>query len=187
LSKNASFLAAKELLHQSELDVKIARSAFYPKLDLTASYSLNQKVTGWGMALNNSLDTTRIGLSLQLNLFDGFNTIVQKKISQISLHNQQLSIINQQLELEKSIISVFESYKNSLLVLDLEKKVVEAAELNFKRTKELFNLGQVTTTQFREAQINLIRSRSDMTTAKFDAKLREIELKQLTGQLIPDK
>lgn len=187
LSKNASFLASKEFLYQSELEVKIAKSAFYPRLDLTASYGLSEKITGWGLALNNSTDTTRIGLSLQLNLFDGFNTIIQKKISQINLQNRTLSLKIQQQELEKSIISAFESYRNSLLVLNLEKKVVKAAELNFKRTKELYNLGQVTTTQFREAQINLIRSRSEMTTAKFEAKLREIELKQLTGQLIPSR
>lgn len=187
LSRNASFLASKEFLYQSELDVKIAKAAFYPRLDLTASYGLSQQVTGWGLALNNSIDTTRIGLSFQLNLFDGLNTMVQKKISRINLNNQQLSILHEQLELERSIISALESYKNSLQVLDLEKKVVEAAELNFKRTKELYNLGQVTTTQFREAQINLIRSRSDKTSAKFDAKLREIELKQLTGQLMPEE
>ena len=67
---------------------------------------------------------------------------------------------------------------------DLEKKYVEASELNFKRTRELYSLGQVTTTQFREAQLNLIRSRSNVATAKYEAKIKEIDLLRLTGQLI---
>jgi outer membrane protein len=88
------------------------------------------------------------------------------------------------LNLQKEVISAYESYQNSLLVLDLEKKYLEAADLNFKRTRELYNLGQVTTTQFREAQLNLIRSRSNVSTAKFEAKINEIELLRLTGQLV---
>ena len=88
------------------------------------------------------------------------------------------------MNLEKEVTSAYESYRNSLLVMDLEQKYLEAAELNFKRTRELYNLGQVTTTQFREAQLNLIRSRSNVATARYEARLKEIELLRLTGQLL---
>ena len=66
----------------------------------------------------------------------------------------------------------------------LEEKNLESAELNFKRTQELFNLGQVTTTQFREAQLNLISARNNISSAKYTAKLLEIELMRLSGQLL---
>ena len=88
------------------------------------------------------------------------------------------------LNLENDVTSAFESYKNSLQVMELQKRSVEAAQLNFKRTLELYNLGQVTTTQFREAQLNLIRSRYNLSTAKYSAMLKEIELLRLSGQLI---
>ncbi|MCK4835453.1 MAG: TolC family protein, partial [Candidatus Aminicenantes bacterium] len=187
LSHNALFLAATERLKQTRLELKIAKAAFYPRLDLSASYGLNQSTNGWRMTLNDAVETTRIGLNLKLNIFDGFNVRVEKTIAQIQVKNQQLSVEEAQLNLEKKVISAFESYKNSLQVLELEKKVVSAAELNFKRTRELYNLGQVTTTQFREAQINLIRSRSDLSSAKYQAKLKEIELLQLTGELSSER
>ena len=71
------------------------------------------------------------------------------------------------------------------MVLDLESSSLEAAKLNFKRTQELYHLGQVTTTQFREAQLNLIRAKSSMSWAKYEAKLNEIILMKLSGRLLP--
>jgi len=186
LSSNASYLSTLEYLRQLQLDVKISSSVFYPRLVFSASYGLNQSIEGWGISLNDPQENTRIGLNLQLNLFDGFKNIVQRKIAKIELKNQELTVRDQRLTLEKKVINVYEAYKNNLLELDLQKQYVEAAKLNFKRTQELYNLGQVTTTQFREAQINLIRSRSNVSTAKYEAKLKEIELIQLTGQLILD-
>lgn len=187
LESNASYLSALEYLRQLQLDVKISASVFYPQLDITGSYGLSQSMEGWGITLNDPQENTRIGLNLQLNIFDGFKNLIQRKIAKIELKNQELSVNDQRLTLKNQLINSHEAFKNKLLELELEKQYVNAAELNFKHTQELFKLGQVTTTQFREAQINLIRSRSSVATAKYDAKLKEIELLQLSGQLTPEK
>jgi outer membrane protein TolC len=185
LERNASYLTALEYLRQLRLDVRISASVFYPRLDITGSYGLSQSSDGWKINLNDPIENSRIGLNLKLNIFDGLKNLVQQKIAKIEYHNQELTVSDQRLILEKQVINSHEAYKNKLLELELEKQYVDAAELNFRRTQELYNLGQVTTTQFREAQINLIRSRSNVATAKYDAKLKEIMLLQLTGQLTP--
>ena len=185
LEGNASYLTALEYLRQLRLDVRISASVFYPRLDITGSYGLSQSSDGWGINMNDPVENSRIGLTLKLNIFDGLKNLVQQKIAKIEYHNQELTVNDQRLILEKQVINSHEAYKNKLLELELEKQYVDAAELNFRRTQELYNLGQVTTTQFREAQINLIRSRSNVATAKYDAKLKEIVLLQLTGQLTP--
>jgi len=187
LENNASYLSALEYLRQLQLDVKISASVFYPRLDITGSYGLNQSMEGWGITLNDPQENTSIGLNLQLNIFDGFKNLVHRKIAKVELKNQEFTVNDQRLTLKKQLINSYEAYKNKLLELELEKQYVASAELNFKRTQELFKLGQVTTTQFREAQINLIRSRSNVATAKYDAKLKEIELLQLTGQLTSEQ
>jgi outer membrane protein len=136
------------------------------------------------IGFNDAEPSLRIGATLSFNLFDGFQRKIQTQNAKIQQKNRELTWEETRLNLEKEVISAYESYQNSLLVLDLEKKYLEAADLNFKRTRELYNLGQVTTTQFREAQLNLIRSRSSVSTAKYEAKIKEIELLRLTGQLI---
>ena len=81
----------------------------------------------------------------------------------------------------------YDAYQNSRLVLDLETQNLEAAELNFQRSRDLYRLGQATGTQFREAQLNLIRSKNRLQTAKYNAKLNELTLLKLSGQLVGEE
>lgn len=184
LAHNAALLAAEKRLLQSGYDLKIARAQFLPRLDFSGSYGFSQTAPQFRIGLNDAAPSLRLGTSLIFTLFDGFKRKIASKNARIEQKNRQLSLAESRLNLEKEVTSAYESYQNSLLVLDLEKKYLEAAELNFTRTRELYNLGQVTTTQFREAQLNLIRSRSNVATAKYEAKLKEIELLRLTGQLL---
>jgi outer membrane protein len=184
LSGNAVYLAARKRWVQSQYDLRIARAQFLPRLDFSGSYGYSQTAPRLHIGLNDAGPSLRIGATLSFNLFDGFKKKIQTQNAKIQQNNRELTLEETRLNLEKEVTSAYESYQNSLLVLDLEKKYLEAAELNFKRTRELYNLGQVTTTQFREAQLNLIRSRSNVATAKYEAKIKEIELLRLTGQLI---
>jgi outer membrane protein len=184
LSGNAAYLAAHKRWTQSGYDLQIARSQFLPRLGFSGSYGYSQTAPRLHISFNDAEPSLRLGATLSFNLFDGFKRKIQGQNARIQQKNRELTLAETRLNLEKEVTSAYESYQNSLLVLDLEKKYLEAAELNFKRTRELYNLGQVTTTQFREAQLNLIRSRSNLATAKYEAKIKEIELLRLTGQLI---
>ena len=55
---------------------------------------------------------------------------------------------------------------------------------NFDRSEERFKLGQITSLEFRQAQINLINSKTSLNNAKFDAKLIELQLLQLSGDIM---
>ena len=61
---------------------------------------------------------------------------------------------------------------------------METNQRNFTRTEELFKLGQVTSIEFRQAQINLLNAETALNNAKYDAKLFELELLQLSGELL---
>ncbi|MCP5104076.1 MAG: TolC family protein [bacterium] len=184
LSNNAAYLAAQKQWVRSGYDLRIARSQFLPRLDFSGSYGFSRTAPRLELGLKGADFSLRLGATLSFNLFNGFKTRIAGRNAEIRRENRQLSLAQARLNLEKDVTSAYESYQNSLLVWDLEKKYVEAAALNFKRTRELYGLGQVTTTQFREAQLNLIRSRSSVATAKYEAKVKEIELFRLTGQLL---
>ena len=65
-----------------------------------------------------------------------------------------------------------------------EAKNLSINELNFERTEEQFKVGQVTSVEFRQAQLNLLNAATNLNTAKFDAKVIELNLLQLSGQLM---
>ena len=58
------------------------------------------------------------------------------------------------------------------------------SENNFERTKEQFKIGQVNSIEFRQAQLNLLNAELSRNQAKYDAKLAELQLLQLSGELL---
>ena len=55
---------------------------------------------------------------------------------------------------------------------------------NYERSQERYKLGQITSVELRQAQINLLNAQTNKNLAKYEAKLSELELLQLTGQLL---
>ena len=99
-------------------------------------------------------------------------------------NNQE--IIKQQLELqiERDLMNALEVYQNRQVVFNNQEKNVETNQNNFDRSKEQFSLGSISSISFRQAQINLMNAQTNRNKAKYDAKLAELQLLQLTGQLL---
>src|SRR5680860_1926018 len=85
------------------------------------------------------------------------------------------------------VSNAFETYQNQLFVLQTQEKNLLTNNRNFQRSEEQFKLGQITSIEFRQAQVNLINAKVNRDTAKFDAKLAEINLLQLSGTLLDVK
>ena len=75
-------------------------------------------------------------------------------------------------------------YENLLKIYQIQEQNVFTNENNFERSKEQFQLGSITSIEFRQAQINLLNAQTNKNLAKYDAKLAELQLLQLTGQLL---
>ena len=58
------------------------------------------------------------------------------------------------------------------------------SQQNFTRSEELFKNGQITGTEFREAQLNLLNAEVQLYLSQVSAKLAEYELMRLSGSLI---
>ena len=50
--------------------------------------------------------------------------------------------------------------------------------------RDSLQLGQITSVEFRQAQLNLLNAQVTEKAAKYAAKLAELQLLQLTGQLL---
>ena len=185
-NNNADYQATVQFVRQARMNLNIARSAYSPSLSMNASYGYSQMEPNFGVRLDDPTKSWKVSASLNFNIFNGFQTRINNQNAQINLKNQTLEEQQARLEIEKEVISSHEAYQNSRIVLDLEQQNLEAAEVNFRRTQELYNLGQVTTTQFREAQLNLVRAKYNISDAKYTAKLNEIALLKLTGQLVSE-
>jgi len=182
--ENAEYLIAIEQKKQAKYSKISAFSQMLPRFDLTGSVGYSRTGQNNSIGFDNMSKTIRAGLNVSLPVFNGGQMRIAFQNSKLLAENQSILEKLSKRRLERSVINAYEAYKNSRLLLKLETQNLKAAELNFKRTHDLYQLGQVTTTQFREAQLNLIKSKNVLQTSKYSAKINELKLKQITGDII---
>ncbi|MDP4989422.1 MAG: TolC family protein, partial [Polaribacter sp.] len=124
------------------------------------------------------------GLNLTWNLFDGGATKTRVTNAKIALDNQQILLEQQKTTIQNNLKNTWENYQNQLFILSAQEKNVLTSQDNFNRTEDRYKLGQVTSIEFRQAQINLLNAKTAFNNAKFDAKLIEIQLLQLSGDIL---
>ncbi|WP_372916834.1 TolC family protein [Salegentibacter sp.] len=184
---NVSLLQIEKNLNISDYDIKISRSGYLPTIDLTGSYGWNRNrsaATAFFPGSTTTTDGISAGVSLNWNLFDGGRTSVQIQNAKINYENQELLKNQIELEVRRNIANALGNYENKLYIYRVQEENVATNQDNFERSEEQFKLGRITSIEFRQAQVNLLDAQTSKNLAKYDAKLAELELLQLTGQLL---
>ncbi len=184
---NVRLLQSESAITLSGYDIKTSKARFLPSVGLSGSYGWNESISPASALFTGS---TRLvtgfqgGLNLRWNLFDGGSTITQVKNAQILQDNQRLLKEQIKLEVKRDIANALGTYENLLDIYEIQEQNVVTNTNNFERSKERFNLGQITSIEFRQAQINLINAETNKNFAKYEAKLAELQLLQQIGQLL---
>ena len=172
----------------SEFNIKVNKSNYFPTLGFNASYGFNRTenenlINPFGAKLITS-DGLNAGLNLTWNIFDGGGTKTRLANAKIALDNQQILLAQQKANIKNNLKNTWDNYNNQLFILKAQEQNVVGNQNNFDRTQERFKLGQITSVEFRQAQINLINAKTALNNAKFDAKLIELQLLQLSGDIL---
>ena len=184
---NVTILQNLTNIRINEYDIKVNKSGYLPRIGLNGSYGWNENRNPPSAFFpGNVADTYTLsaGVSLNWNLFDSGSTLTNVKNAKIALDNQEIRNLQLTKEVERDIANALGNYKNRLQVYKIQQQNVLTNQNNFERSQEKFKLGQITSIEFRQAQINLITAKTNKNTAKYNAKISELELLQLTGQLL---
>jgi outer membrane protein len=178
LTTQSAIRADEFRLASSEKTVKAARSAYYPQLSFGAGYSNNYyKINGF---VNSSLsqqlkdnESKYIGFSLNIPIFNRFETRNNIRSAKLNVKNQELQLDNTKKTLYKEIQQAYynatgakEKYKSAEIALESAKKAYEFA-------KEKFENGRSTTYEFNDAGNNLMKSSANLAQAKYDYVFRK--------------
>lgn len=184
---NVALLQTEKTLNINAYDIKVQKSGYLPSIGLNGSYgwNLNQSAAStFFPGTNNDNRNFGLGASLTWNLFDGGGTTVRVKNAKIAYENQELLKEQVELEVNRDIQNALAIYENRLNIYNIQEQNVITNLNNFDRSREQFQLGRITSIEFRLAQINLLNAQTNKNLAKYDAKLAELQLLQLTGQLL---
>ena len=184
-NNNVTVLQNEGLLKTAEYGVKVDKSALIPNLGLSASYNYDDRNNGSTAPFKHqtTLGPT-INANLSWNIFDGGITKVRIQNAKIAVQNQQIARQQNLQILQRNVNNAWAFYENALFVLEAEKKNYRTNELNFERTVEQQKLGQITSIEFRQAQLNLLNAQLNFNRAKYSAKTAELALLQISGDLM---
>jgi len=183
---NVTLLQVENNIKINQFLIKANKSGFLPSVGLTGSY-------GWNEIANNSplafiTQNTTSGLSgavnLTWNIFDGGGTVTRVKNAKINLQNQEYEKQSLLISVERDFYNAWDDYQNRLAVYQVQENNIVTAKNNFDRTQEKYKLGQVTSIEFRQAQLNLLSAELSRNQAKYQAKLAELSVLQLSGELL---
>ena len=185
--KNVELLKQKSNIQINSYDVKINQSGYLPTVGLVGSYGWNlnkSPATAFFPGTNNTTYSVGVGASLSWNLFDGGRTTTRVKNAKLNFENQELIAREARLSFNRDLLNALQNYRNTKEIFEIQKKQVETATYNFDRSKSQYQLGSITAIEFRQAQINLANAKNQRAIAKFQAKLSELQLIRLTGELL---
>jgi outer membrane protein TolC len=184
---NVALLKQERNYQINAYDIKIRQSGYLPTLGLVGSYGWNlnkSPASAFFPGTNNTTYSVGIGASLSWNLFDSGRTLTQVKNAKIALENQKIQEEETLLTFERNLRNAQQNYQNAVNIYTIQNKQVETGKYNFDRSQAQYKLGSITAIEFRQAQINLRNAQVQRAAAKYQAKLAELNLIQLSGQLL---
>jgi outer membrane protein TolC len=186
LDSNTQVLLARMNLILFDYDKQLIettkRPVFGADVSMNANFSKNLTPSSFIDFSSRWGPTAGIGMSW--NLWDGGTRRVQRDNNRIQIENQQLTIDQISQQLERDIRNAWQVYENAMFVLDIERHNLRTNEDNFNRTQEQFNIGQVTSVEFRQAQFNMVNAQINLSTARYTAKVAELRVLQLSGMIL---
>ena len=184
-TRNIALLQTEKNIAISQLSIASGKSAYLPTVGLVGSYGWNKNNNNAASFVSVSTNTgLSAGLNLSWNIFDGGSTITRVRNAKVNLNTQQLQKENILLSLTRDFNNTWDDYKNKLEIYSLQENNITTAQNNFNRTQEKFKIGQVNSIEFRQAQLNLLNAELNRNQAKFSAKLSELQLLQISGDLL---
>ena len=184
---NVTLLQSQTQIQISDYQIKATKALLLPSIGLTGSYGWNRTNSPASAFFPGSIskgNNLTLGANLTWNLFDGGRSIVGLKNAKILYDSQDLQKQQFELQVNRDIANARGNYQNLLKIFSIQEQNVVTNLNNLERSQERLKVGQISSIEFRQAQINLINVQTNKNLAKYDAKLAELELLRLTGQLL---
>ena len=167
----------------TELQLKNVKSTRYPTVGVSTGYNFADSQSSLGFTSQSYSRGWNYGFNATLNLFDGLNQNRLEKVAKIQIENSDYLIQQQSQALKSQLAQSYQTYLTNLQLIKLEDKNEDIAQQNLQITLDKFRIGTITTLEFRTAQLNYINAKVRNSNAQYEAKLSEIALKQLAGNL----
>ncbi|MDX1683941.1 MAG: TolC family protein [Saprospiraceae bacterium] len=170
-----------------EYDQKVLDAQRRPILGFNTDYSYSFQDFGEGAFFaQQSSNGLGAGLNLSWNIYDGGRIKNREAALRVQMEANRISRRQAETEISNRLQNLYYNYQTALELAQVEKENIEAAQLAFDKTRNEYQLGRLGQIEFRQAQINLLNAQVSESTSRYNAKVLEIQIMQLSGQLLDE-
>ncbi len=184
MDQNTSLQIARRNTTISQYDYKIIASRSYPYLNLTSGYDYSFNDYETGTVKSQQIHGLSYGLTLGVDIFDGFNRKRERTNAAIEIENREHEYSDVVQGVKADLLTIYYAYQNNLKLLKLEEQNLSVARENLEIAMERYRLGDLSGLELREVQKSLLDAEERLISVKFQAKLAEISLFQISGKIM---
>lgn len=183
LKYNNQLILARQGELLSQYDLNAVRALRYPSLDFSTGYNITRNDYPWEANYYSQSKGMNWGFAMTWNIFTGFET--QRKISnaKLEVENSKLAYLDIENEILGELDLLYNTYRNSIIVTWFETESAEVARNSLEIAMERYRLGSLSGLEFREYQNKYLDAINRRLSALFQAKVSEIGLRLLAGEL----
>ena len=181
-------IAAQQLrLRATDHSIRIAQAGYMPTLSLSgglgSNYYTNSEISSdpFGRQLKNNF-SQYIGLSLNIPIFNRFQTRNSVRSARLEQQNQQLTLDNTKKTLYKEIQQVCLNYGAAQAKFQSSSAAVRSSQDAFTLMQAKYENGKANITEFNEAKNNYLRAESDCAQARYELLYQHALLQFYRGQ-----
>jgi len=167
----------------ASLNLKSIKGARYPVVSLNSGYSRTNSTSPTGFNQKFAANGFTYGVTASLNLFNGFIQRQNERNAKIEIENSTLNLDKTKLDVSSQLLTAYQNYSIYLDLVKLEQRNVDIAKENLDITLAKYRLGSIAPLELREAQRNSIDAQNRFIEMQYQAKLAEITLKEISGNI----
>lgn len=184
LEGNTSLLIASRNKTISALDYKLVVSRSYPYISMSTGYSYNYNTYSAGTNKNQITNGMNYGLTLGLNIFDGFTQRRSIANSTLDKENKELKYLELEQGIKADLLTLYSAYSSNLKLIRLEEQNLQTAAENLDIALERYKLGSLSGLDLREVQKSLLDAKDRLLAVQYQTKLAEISLMLISGNIM---
>ena len=183
MDQNSSILLANNGADIKFLDLELAKAERYPKIDFVAGYNRALNESSLFPDKYNLSNGASWGFTLTLPIFTGNEINRKVKNARIARENAKIEVLDVRSNVENQVRQMYNNYKYNFRQIDFENENKETASLNLDAAMEKYRLGALAGIEFRDIQLSYLDASDRRLKAIYQAKISEITLKLLSGEL----
>lgn len=184
LSANTNLQIASKNKTISDYDYKLVLSRSYPYLNFSGGYNYNFNTFANGTNKSIESNGMNYGLTLGLNIFDGFNQRRSLRNASIDVDSRELRYREIEQGIKADLLTIYNAYSNNIRLSSLEEQNVRTATENLDIALERYKLGSLSGIDLREVQKSLLDATERLISAHYSTKLAEVSLQLISGNIM---